>query len=129
MVSSIAMYAVVIVPNLKLLADPTNVDLLNRSSIRTERDSENTARGIKPPDWYTDPLTKEERTSALKIIAATNTIILLLLTGIALLQIGEVWIDETDKRKRAAERERAGEELRQRLKGKGVAGTEPKKDR
>lgn len=110
------MYGVVIIPNLKLLADPANVALLNRSSIRTERDAYIKHQGGNPPDFYTDPLTTEERISALRIIAATNTINMVLLAGIALLQATEVWIEEKEKREEQKARMNAAKELSQQLK-------------
>ena len=124
MTGAIAMYGVVIIPNLKLLADPGNVDLLNRSSIRTERDAYIKQRGGTPPDLYTDPLTNDERISALRIIAATNTINMVFLAGIALLQATEVWIEEKEKRQEQKARQEAANELRQQLKN----GEEAKKD-
>lgn len=128
-VVSIAMYVVVIVPNLKLLSDPTNLDLLNRSSIRTERDSVILEAGGVPPQYYDTPLTQNERISALRIIAATNTIIMALLSGVVLLQCAEVWIEESEKKEANKRREEAAEELRLQLKGKGVASEESKKSR
>lgn len=117
------MYVVVIVPNLKLLSDPTNLDLLNRSSIRTERDTVILDAGGVPPQYYDSPLTQNERISALRIIAATNTIIMALLSGVVLLQGAEVYIEETEKKEAEKRREQAAEELRLQLKGKGVEET------
>lgn len=121
MTAAIAMYAVVILPNLRLLSDPGNVDLLNRSSIRIERDHIIRQQGGDPPALYTDPLSADERISALRIVAATNTIILVLLFGIALLQGTEVWYEEKEKKDAEKARNQAAEELRQQLKGKDVA--------
>ncbi|CAO1618389.1 unnamed protein product [Sympodiomycopsis kandeliae] len=128
MVISVAMYVVVIVPNLKLLSDPTNLDLLNRSSIRTERDSIIMSSGGTPPELYDTPLTQNERISALRIIAATNTIIMALLGGVVLLQCSEVYIEESEKKEAEKKREQAAEELRLQLQGKGI-DVETKKTR
>lgn len=128
MVGAIAMYTAVIIPNLRLLSDPTNLDLLNRSSIRTERDSAITAAGGTPPDaGYTDPLSGDERISALRIIAATNTIVMGLLIGVLTLQGAEVYMEDKEKKEADKRREEAAEELRAQLKGKGK-GSEGKKD-
>lgn len=130
MTVAIAMYVVVIVPNLKLLSDPSNLDLLNRSSIRTERDQVILDAGGVPPHLYDTPLTQNERVSALRIIAATNTIIMGLLSGVVVLQGAEVYVEETEKKEAEKQREQAAEELRLQLKGKGIAeGSETKKTR
>lgn len=121
------MYIVVTIPNLRLLSDPTNVALLNRSSIRTERDHVITSRGEEPPNLYTEPLTPDERVSALRIIAATNTIIMALMGGVVLLQCAEVFIERQEEREAEKNRQLAAEELRGQLKGKDVAATEETK--
>lgn len=123
MTAAIAMYAAVIVPNLRLLSDPTNVSLLNRSSIRTERDSLIRASGGEPPELYTEPLSSDERISALRIIAATNTIILVFLFGIALLQGTEVWLENQEKKDAEKARNKEAEDLRQQLRSKGAEET------
>lgn len=98
------MYAGVQLPNVRLLADPTNTDLLLRSSIRAQRAATAKAKvkaGILPVDVVVDlgaeKLTQIERESALQILGAGNTIVMLLLAGIYIMQGTEWWIERGER--------------------------------
>lgn len=124
------MYAAVIVPNLRLLADPGNLNLLNNSSIRTERDEFIKKQGGTPPGLYTEPLTNDERFSALMIIGATNTINMVLLAGVVLLQAVASYMEAEEKKQAQKQRLEAAEVLRQQIKGKAaVDAPESKKEK
>lgn len=113
MMACIAMYGGVQMPNIRLLADPNNTDLLLRSSIRTQRQSVAKAQikaGILQKDAVVDlaaeRMNDNERESALAIIGAGNTIVMMLLAGIFIMQASEWWIErgeriEDDKRREA----------------------------
>lgn len=103
--ASIMMYAAVAIPNVRLLTDPNNEALLQRSSIRTQR--EDIAADEGAPPIATGPMTPDERVAALRILAASNTICAFLLAGIVLLQFGEWWIERGEKLDQEKERARA----------------------
>lgn len=113
------MYGAVQVPNLRILADPNNMDLLLRSSVRTQRESIAKARikaGDLAPDAVVDlageVLTADEQESTLKVIAAGNTIILALFAGVLLFQASEWWLERAERieeeKKRDAEMKALG---------------------
>jgi hypothetical protein len=119
MVASIAMYGGVQMPNIRLLADPQNTDLLLRSSIRTQRQSvakEQIKAGLLPKDAVIDlaseSLNTNERESALSILGAGNTIVMMLLAGIFIMQASEWWIERgeriEDEKRREAEMKAVG---------------------
>jgi hypothetical protein len=104
LVASTAMYSGVQIPNIRLLADPSNVDLLLRSSIRTQRESEAKAKikaGLLSPDVKVDLAAEKfndsERESALKILGAGNTIVMALMAGILIMQAAEWWIERGER--------------------------------
>lgn len=119
MIGAIIMYGGVQMPNVRLLSDPNNTDLLLRSSIRTQRESEAKAQikaGILKPDAVVDlggeSLSQNERESALSILGAGNTIVMLLLAGIYIMQATEWWIERgeriEDEKRREAEMKALG---------------------
>ena len=71
------MYGAVQIPNLRILADPNNIDLLLRSSVRTQREAVAKAR-IKAGeldadtvvDLASEVLTADEQEATLKVVAA-----------------------------------------------------------
>ena len=101
------MYGAVSIPNLRLLSNPDDMQLLNRSSIRQQRDhqAEAAAKGLalEPP---VGPLTEDERIATLRILAATNSIIMGLLAGVVILQVSDWWLDRQERMEKNAERER-----------------------
>lgn len=111
--AAFAMYGSVQIPNLRVLANPSDRNLLLRSSIRTQRESvakDKIKQGILPPDAVVDlaaeDVTLAERESTLKILAAGNTIIMALLAGVLIFQATEWWLEraeriEEDKRREA----------------------------
>jgi len=116
MVASIAMYGGVQIPNIRLLADPNNTDLLLRSSIRTQRESAAKAQikaGLLPPDAEVDlaaeALNDSERESALKILGAGNTIVMVFFAGILLMQAAEWYVERGE---RIEEEKRREEEMK-----------------
>jgi hypothetical protein len=118
-IAAIAMYGGVQIPNIRLLADPSNKDLLLRSSIRTQRESVAKAQikaGVLPKDAVVDlaseNLNDNERQSALSILGAGNTIVMMLLAGIFIMQASEWWIERgeriEDEKRREAEMKAVG---------------------
>jgi hypothetical protein len=115
----VAMYGSVQIPNLRVLADPSNVDILLRSSVRTQRETVVKAR-IKAGELAADTvvdlgaeaMTGDEREATLKVLAAGNTIILALLAGVLLFQASEWWIERSERiaedKKREAEAKALG---------------------
>lgn len=110
--ASIFMYAGVQLPNIRLLSDPSSVELLLRSSIKTQRESVAKAQikaGILPPDAVVDlgaeALTAAEREGALKVLAAGNTIVMVLLAGIFIMQATEWWIERGERMEEEQRRE------------------------
>lgn len=98
------MYGGVQIPNIRLLADPNNTDLLLRSSIRTQRESAAKAQikaGILPADAEVDlaaeAFNDTERESTLKILGAGNTIVMVFLAGILLMQGAEWWVEREER--------------------------------
>jgi hypothetical protein len=113
LIAAIAMYGGVQIPNIRLLADPSNVELLLRSSIRTQREAVAKAQikaGVLPPDAEVDlaaaAMNESEKQGAIKTIGAGNTIVMFFLAGILLMQGAEWWIErgeriEEEKRREA----------------------------
>ncbi|KDN52351.1 hypothetical protein K437DRAFT_243822 [Tilletiaria anomala UBC 951] len=110
--AAVCMYGAVSVPNLRLIANPNNVDYLDRSSIRTQREkqAEDAAKGIAPPP-PTGPMTGEERIAALRILGATNSIIVAMLAGVVLLQVSDWYLGRQEKLAKDAEREKQMAEI------------------
>lgn len=116
---AVAMYGAVQIPNLRILADPDNIDLLLRSSVRTQREAVAKAR-IKAGeldadtvvDLASEALTADEQEATLKVIAAGNTIILALFAGVLLFQASEWWLERAERieeeKKRDAEMKALG---------------------
>lgn len=113
------MYGAVQVPNLRILADPNNIDLLLRSSVRTQRETIAKARikaGDLAPDAVVDlaseVLTADEQEATIKVISAGNTIILALFAGVLLFQATEWWMERAERieeeKKRDAEMKALG---------------------
>lgn len=122
---AVCMYLGVGLPNLRLLADPTNENLLYRSAIATQRNSQREAfeKGqstFQPPEG---PMTPDERISAVRILAATNTITIVLLAGVLLLQVSEWYLARQDAIQKQEERKKQAAELL------GKAPAESKKDK
>ncbi|EPQ31602.1 uncharacterized protein PFL1_00935 [Pseudozyma flocculosa PF-1] len=102
----VCMYGGVVVPNLRLLNDPTNDYLLLRSAIMTQRHAQKEAfdKGhstFAPPQG---PMTPDERTSCIRIISATNTIIAALLLGVVVLQTSQWYLERQDNIQKEANR-------------------------
>lgn len=116
---SIGMYGGVQVPNIRLLSDPSNESLILRSSIRTQRENYIKSRvdagfmtreqAEGTPLGY--PLSADERESALRILAAGNTIVMLLLAGVVLMQASEWWLERSERIEADQKREREMKEL------------------
>lgn len=106
------MYGGVQVPNLRVLADPSNMDVLLRSSVRTQRETVAKAR-IKAGELAEDAvvdlagegMTEAERAATLKVLAAGNTIILALLAGVLLFQTAEWWLERAERKEEDKKRE------------------------
>ncbi|TKY85029.1 hypothetical protein EX895_006109 [Sporisorium graminicola] len=97
-VGAICMYLGVSVPNLRLIADPTNEKLVWNSAIATQRQSQLEAYNkgestFKPPEGA---MTQDERVAAIRIISASNTICIVLLTGVLVLQISEWYLERQE---------------------------------
>ena len=109
---AVCMYAGVSIPNLRLISDPQNIAYLDRSSIKTQREyqARNAQKGIGsgPP---TGAMNEEERIAALRILAATNSIILALLAGVLLLQVSDWYLDRTERLSKQAEKEKQMAEI------------------
>lgn len=111
-IGSICMYLGVSVPNLRLISDPTNERLVWNSAIGTQRQSQLEAfnkgeSDFKPSDGA---MTPDEKVAAIRIISASNTICVVLLTGVLILQISEWYLErqeaiqaETNRRQQAKE--------------------------
>ncbi|KAK0569553.1 Phosphatidylinositol N-acetylglucosaminyltransferase GPI3 subunit [Tilletia horrida] len=116
-VAAICMYLGVCLPNVRLLSDPSNVKLIAKSSILTQRrmeaDSIARAAGLDPPESIdeTSPLSPDERIQSLRVIAASNTIIMILLAGVVLLQAAEWYIAHVDAQAAETERRKQMREL------------------
>ncbi|KAK0527163.1 Protein csh3 [Tilletia horrida] len=116
-VAAICMYLGVVLPNVRLLADPGNPDLLARSSVVTQRrmaaDAQAKLDGVDPPELVdiASPLTTDERIQGLRVIAASNTIVMLLLAGVVLLQATEWYLAHLDAAAAEKERRRLMREL------------------
>ncbi|KAN0061445.1 Protein csh3 [Thecaphora frezii] len=111
--AAICMYGGVCVPNLRLLADPTNMHLLHRSAIFTQRDTQRDSyekglSSVPPPEG---PITDDERVSCIRIISATNTISAALLAGVVILQISEWYLERQEKIQQEQERKRQAQLL------------------
>lgn len=114
--ASVVMYGTVQIPNLRVLANPEDKNLLLRSSVRTQRETVIQAKikaGLLAEDAVidlaADPITPFEREATVKILAAGNTIILLLLAGVLLFQASEWWMERSE---RIEEDKRRAEEMR-----------------
>ncbi|SJX61136.1 related to SHR3-endoplasmic reticulum packaging chaperone [Sporisorium reilianum f. sp. reilianum] len=111
-VGAICMYLGVSVPNLRLIADPTNEKLVWNSAIATQRQAQLEAYNkgestFKPADGA---MTQDERVAAIRIISASNTITIVLLTGVIVLQISEWYLErqeavDAEKRRRQQAKE------------------------
>lgn len=111
---AVCMYLGVAVPNLRLLADPSNVKLVWSSAIQTQRQSQMEAfekgtSDFKPSDG---PMTQDEKVAAIRIVSASNTICAILLVGVLVLQISEWYLErqeavEAEKRRRQQAKELA----------------------
>lgn len=116
---SIGMYGGVQVPNIRLLSDPDNEALVLRSSIRTQRENVIKARvdrGLMTLEEAEGtslgyPLSGDERESALRILAAGNTIVMLLLAGVVLMQGAEWWLERSERIEADQRREKEMREL------------------
>lgn len=111
---AICMYLGVAVPNLRLISDPTNLNLLLSSAIQTQRQSQLEAfeKGdseFKPSDG---PMTQDEKVAAIRIVSASNSICAVLLIGVLVLQVSEWYLErqeavEAEKRRRQQAKELA----------------------
>ncbi|KAL9934341.1 hypothetical protein V8E36_006855 [Tilletia maclaganii] len=116
-VAALCMYLGVVMPNVRLLSDPSNLKLLQRSSVITQRrmaaDAEAKLAGVDPPEFIdvSAPLTSEERIQSLRVIAASNTIVMLLLAGVVLLQATEWYLAHCEAVEAEKERRRLMREL------------------
>ncbi|CAD6896075.1 unnamed protein product [Tilletia laevis] len=116
-VSALCMYLGVVLPNVRLLSDPGNAELLARSSVTTQRrmvaDAIAKEAGLEPPETIdiTSPLTPDERIQGLRVIAASNTIVMLLLAGVVLMQATEWYLAHLDAAAAEKERRRLMREL------------------
>jgi len=111
----VGLYGVVIVPNLRLLANPTSMRLLERSSIATQRATlaaEAAAGRLDPSLVPTGPLQPDEGVAALRIVAASNTLILGLFVGVALMLVAEYYVEKEERRMLEAAREAEMKELK-----------------
>ncbi len=109
---AICMYGAVSVPNLRILADPNDLVMLERSSVRTSREkqAELHAKGLAdaPAEGL---MTEDERIQALRVIAAGNTIIMALLAGVVLLQVSEWYLDRQETIAKNKQREQQMAEI------------------
>ncbi|CAD6888488.1 unnamed protein product [Tilletia caries] len=91
--------------------------LLARSSVTTQRrmvaDAIAKEAGLEPPETIdiTSPLTPDERIQGLRVIAASNTIVMLLLAGVVLMQATEWYLAHLDAAAAEKERRRLMREL------------------
>lgn len=97
-VGAICMYLGVAVPNLRLISDPTNENLVWKSAIATQRQSQMDAfnkgeSDFKPSDG---PMTQDEKVAAIRIISASNTICIVLLIGVLILQVSEWYLERQE---------------------------------
>lgn len=97
--AAISMYGAVLIPTVRVLADPTNTNLVDRSAIAIQREYQASdyeagkVGAIKPEEGG---LTSEERISALRILAACNTVAAALLAGVVIFQISGWWLDKQE---------------------------------
>lgn len=100
------MYGAVLIPTVKVLADPQNEALVGRSAIAIQReyqasDFESGKNSNAPP---TGPITSNERISALQVLAACNTLAAALLMGVVIFQVSGWWLDKAESDKLEKER-------------------------
>ncbi|KAJ9477686.1 Secretory component protein SHR3 [Pseudozyma hubeiensis] len=117
---AICMYLGVAVPNLRLIADPTNERLVWNSAIATQRQSQLEAyekgeSDFKPSDG---PMTQDEKVAAIRIVSASNTICIILLVGVLVLQISEWYLERQDAVEAEKKRRQQAKELADAKKAK-----------
>ncbi|GAC97211.1 hypothetical protein PHSY_004796 [Pseudozyma hubeiensis SY62] len=117
---AICMYLGVAVPNLRLIADPTNEKLVWNSAIATQRQSQLEAfnkgeSDFKPSDG---PMTQDEKVAAIRIVSASNTICIVLLVGVLVLQISEWYLERQDAVEAEKKRRQQAKELADAKKAK-----------
>ncbi|PWZ01085.1 hypothetical protein BCV70DRAFT_199446 [Testicularia cyperi] len=95
---AVCMYLGVAVPNLRLIANPNNERLLYSSSIAAQRQTQQEAfeSGTSSHQPPSGPMTQDERISAIRIIAASNTISAICLLAVLVLQISEWYLEKQD---------------------------------
>ncbi|EST06363.1 Shr3 amino acid permease chaperone [Kalmanozyma brasiliensis GHG001] len=117
---AVCMYLGVAVPNLRLIADPTNEKLVWNSAIATQRQSqleayEKGTSSFKPSDG---PMTHDEKVSAIRIISASNTICIVLLSGVLILQVTEWYLERQEAADAEKRRRQQAKELAEAKKAK-----------
>ncbi|CEH13615.1 Shr3 amino acid permease chaperone [Ceraceosorus bombacis] len=120
-VGALSMYLTVSMPTIRLLADPNNEALLARSSLATQRSTlaaRAEAGQLDATLVPSGPLTASERVDALRIIGATNTIIIVLLAGVLLMQGTEWWLERAERLEKKAIRDKEMSELKLSKAGK-----------
>ena len=88
--SSLLMYVSIEIPNMRVLARPTERNIVNRAVYDADD-----KRKLENYEFY--PLTSRERVSVVQVIGATNVIITALLAGVLLMQVGEWYATRLDR--------------------------------
>lgn len=97
--AALCMYLAVTIPNMRLLSDPQNEIFVWNSALATQRSKwqEDYEAGLVSTPALEGGMHEEERISVLRIIGAVNTITLLLLLGVVLLQGTEWYLDRQER--------------------------------